>query len=45
MHVRQAELINGRIAMMAITIASGLAAYDGELITDVLEGRIPKFFV
>ena len=40
----KAELINGPIAMMAITIASGLAAYDGELLTDVLDGRIPKFF-
>lgn len=40
----KAELINGRIAMAAITIASILSYVDGTLLTDILDGRIPKFY-
>ena len=40
-----AELINGRIAMAAITVASIFSYFDGTLISDVLDGRIPKFFL
>ena len=36
-----AELINGRIAMTSITLASLWSAYDGTLVTDILEGRLP----
>ena len=38
-----AELINGRIAMTAITITSIFSLYDGSLYGDVLEGQLPQF--
>ena len=40
----KAELINGRIAMMSITVASIYSYFDGTLIDDILDGRIPEFF-
>jgi len=40
----QAELVNGRIAMSAITVASIASYADGTLFATVLDGRIPKFF-
>ena len=41
-----AELINGRIAMTSITLASLYSVYDGTLTSDILEGRLPfsQFF-
>jgi len=39
----KAEIINGRIAMAAVSIASIASYFDGTLLTDVLEGRIPEF--
>ena len=36
-----AEVINGRIAMTSITLASIWSAYDGTLWSDILEGRLP----
>lgn len=36
-----AELINGRIAMTSITLASLWSAYDGTLYNTILEGRLP----
>ena len=41
-----AELINGRIAMTSITLASLYSVYDGTLASDILEGRLPfsQFF-
>lgn len=37
----RAELINGRIAMAAITIASVYSWFDGTLIATIMDGRIP----
>jgi len=41
-----AELINGRIAMTSITLATLWSAYQGTLSQDILEGRLPfsEFF-
>jgi ferrochelatase len=36
-----AELINGRIAMSAITLACLWSLYDGTLVSDVVAGRLP----
>ena len=36
-----AEIINGRIAMTSITLASIWAAFDGTLWGDVLDGKLP----
>ena len=40
----QAEIINGRIAMAAITAATALSASQGTLWTEVLDGRLPFFW-
>ena len=37
----KAELINGRIAMAAITAASLLSYQDGSLWNNILEGKLP----
>ena len=37
----KAELINGRIAMAAITIASALSYTQGRFVQDVLAGKLP----
>lgn len=37
----KAELINGRIAMAAITIAGISSYWDGSLLTAILDGRLP----
>jgi len=41
----KAELINGRIAMAAITAATIASYADGTLVSEVMDGRIPKFFL
>ena len=38
----KAELINGRIAMMSITVASIYSYFDGSLLTTILDGRLPQ---
>jgi len=40
----KAELINGRIAMVAITVASALSYEQGSFWTSVLDGRLPYSF-
>jgi len=37
----KAELINGRIAMLALTAATALSYSQGNLWTSVVEGRLP----
>ena len=39
---KKAELINGRIAMFALTIASIYSYFDGSLWGTILEGRLPE---
>ena len=36
------ELINGRIAMAAITAATGLSISQGTFLNEVLDGRLPQ---
>jgi len=38
----KAELINGRIAMSAITMASIYSYFDGTLVASILDGRLPQ---
>jgi len=38
----KAELINGRIAMAAITAASIYSYFDGTLVASILDGRLPQ---
>ena len=38
----KAELINGRIAMAAITVASIYSYFDGTLMSAILDGRLPE---
>ena len=38
----RAELINGRIAMAAITAATGLSFVQGTIFDEVVKGRIPQ---
>lgn len=40
----KAEIINGRIAMVAITVASALSYEQGDLWASVLDGRLPFSF-
>jgi hypothetical protein len=41
----KAELINGRIAMTAITAASIYSYFDGSLFDTILDGRIPTLML
>ena len=36
------ELINGRIAMAAITAATGLSISQGTFLNELLDGRLPQ---
>ena len=38
----KAELINGRIAMAAITAATGLSISQGTFLNELLDGRLPQ---
>ena len=38
----RAELINGRIAMAAITISTGLSISQGTFLNELLDGRLPQ---
>ena len=40
----KAELINGRIAMAAITAASIYSYFDGSLLDTVIKGELPEAF-
>ena len=38
----KAELINGRIAMATITAASIYSYFDGTLVGDIVDGKLPQ---